>query len=163
MPGSIAAALAAHLLSAHMNASLAPSMSGFLANTPLSPAGITDVVTRDINQWRTGRGLVPLAPNAGLASLARGWAGGTGSVYQHNPGLGAYGRQSGTRAVGEIMQSPPSNRYEDIHNLTSYWAVSPEHFAVMSRPGMNQIGVGIGQRPWGGQEHPFVVADLGGS
>jgi hypothetical protein len=109
-----------------------------------APAGATtdpgaegDFIART-NALRSSRGLGPLSVNGTLTAKAQAWA-------EHMAAVGAIshsnlpdGAPSEWRRLGENVGRGPS--VDSIHNAL---VASPEHYANLTDPGFQQIGVGV--------------------
>ncbi|MGZ4677659.1 MAG: CAP domain-containing protein [Acidimicrobiia bacterium] len=108
------------------------------------PAGATsdpgaegDFIART-NGLRTSHGLAPLSVNGTLTAKARAWA-------EHMAAVGAIshsnlpdGAPPEWHRLGENVGSGPS--VDSIHNAL---VASPEHYANLTDPGFQSIGVGV--------------------
>jgi hypothetical protein len=92
-----------------------------------------------INQMRSNLGLGPLAVDANLTDVARGWAQkmADAGAISHNPGL-AGAVTSDWQKVGENVGVGPT-----VAQLMDAFTKSPHHYANLSDPSFTYIGVGV--------------------
>ena len=108
-----------------------------------SPANESDFVGR-INATRASVGLPPLAVDAQLTSLARGWAVqmrdgvcGEGAHICHAPSLSS-GVSHSWQKLGENVGTGPS-----VGDVMPAFIASPSHYANIVDPSFTHIGVGV--------------------
>lgn len=92
-----------------------------------------------VNNLRATVGAPPLASNAALAGVARNWSARLDwpSAFYHNPNVGSQ-IPPGWSTWGENLAVAPS-----IESAFNALVNSPGHYANMTNPTFNSIGIGV--------------------
>lgn len=107
------------------------------AGATTDPAAASDFIART-NALRSSKGLAPLSVNGALTAKASAWAehmAAAGTISHSNLPDGA---PSNWKRLGENVGEGPT--VEAIHNAL---VASPEHYANLTDPGFQSIGVGV--------------------